>query len=241
MELRAGLDLTQLSDADLVRCARAGDVEAYGALVQRSNQRLFRVARAILRDDVEAEDALQEAYVRAFAGLSGFRDEAQVATWLTRIVINEARGRLRRRRPTVELGALDAAAQGDARVLQFQGALPAGDPECEAAAAEARRLLERAIDDLPDAFRLVFVLLDIQGLSVQEAGAQLGLRAETVRTRLHRARRRLRRLLDETLASTLQGSFPFLGERCARMRATVLTRLEVPDARPAASSTLTPP
>lgn len=219
-------DPPQLSDADLVRQIRAGDVDAYGRLVQRWNQRLYRVARAITRDDAEAEDVLQEAYVRAFAALAELRDAAHVGVWLTRIVINEARGRLRlrRRRSTVELGELDGM-QSDAQVLQFPSGAPASDPEREAAAAETRRLLERAIDELPAAFRLVFVLRDVQGLSVEETGAELGLRPETVRTRLHRARRLLRQLLNEKLASALQGSFPFLGERCARMRAAVLVRL----------------
>jgi len=219
-------DPAQPSDAELVRQARGGAIEAYGALVQRCNQRLYRVARAIVRDDAEAEDVLQEAYVRAFAALADVRDETHVGSWLTRIVINEARGRLRRRRPMVGLGELDAATGGDARLLQFPTAAPAADPERAAAAAEMRRLLEGAIDQLPAAFRLVFVLRDVQGLSVEDTAAELGLRPETVRTRLHRAHLRMRRLLDETLASALQGSFPFLGERCARMRAAVLVRVQ---------------
>lgn len=222
--LTRGPDPAQLSDADLVRQVREGDVDAYGALVQRYNQRLYRVARAIVRDDAEAEDVLQEVYVRAFAALAEVRDAAHVGAWLTRIVINEARGRLRRRRSMVGLSELDGM-QSHAQVLQFPGGAPAADPEREAAAAEARRLLERAIDELPAAFRLVFVLRDVQGLSVEETGAELGLRPETVRTRLHRARRLLRQLLSEKLASALQGSFPFLGERCVRMRAAVLLRL----------------
>ena len=223
MEPRPGAEPAPLSDADLAGRAREGDVEAYGSLVQRFNQRLYRVARAIVRDDAEAEDVLQEAYVRAFVALADLRDNAQVRSWLTRIVINEARVRLRGRRPTVDLSELDAGAGDDLRGLQFAAGV--GDPERGAAAAEARRLLERSIDALPAAFRLVFVLRDVHGLSVEDTAAELGLRPETVRTRLYRARRLLRGLLGETLAPALEGGFPFHGERCAQMRAAVIARV----------------
>lgn len=211
------------SDAELVGLAKAGRREAFAALMRRGNQRLFRVARAVLRDDAEAEDVLQEAYVRAFASLSEFRGEASIFTWLTRIVLNEAHGRIRKRRPTVELAELEAAQGEPGRVLAFPGV---DDPEQGAARAEVRRLLERAVDELPEAFRVVFVMRDVQGLTVDETSSTLGVKPETVKTRLHRARRQLRQALDAELASTLSGAFPFLGARCQRITEAVLARLE---------------
>jgi len=213
-------DHEQMDEAALVALARGGDGDAFRVIMQRGNQRLFRVARGVLRDDAEAEDALQAAYVCAFAALDGFRGEAGVMTWLTRIVLNEARGRLRRRRPTV---ALAEAEEG--RVIPFPGAGGAGSPEADAARSQIRDLIEDAVDDLPDAFRVVFILRDVEGCSVEETAAQLGIRPETVKTRLHRARRRLRQALDAQLASTLAGVFPFLGARCQRITGAVLTRL----------------
>jgi RNA polymerase sigma-70 factor (ECF subfamily) len=216
------LDYAALSDAELVAQARAGRREAFAALMQRGNQRLFRIARAVVRDEGEAEDVLQEAYVRAFAGLASFRGEASIFTWLTRIVLNEAHGRLRKRRVTVELVAVEAAQTEPGRVLVFPGA---EDPERDAARAEVRRLLERAIDNLPESFRVVFVMRDVEGLSIEETGMALGVKPQTVKTRLHRARRQLREGLDAELASSLTGAFPFLGARCERITAAVLARL----------------
>jgi RNA polymerase sigma-70 factor (ECF subfamily) len=212
------------SDAELVTLAKAGRREAFAALMRRGNQRLFRVARAVVRDDGEAEDVLQEAYVRAFASLAEFRGEASIFTWLTRIVLNEAHGRIRKRRPTVELTALEAAQAEPGRVFAFPGV---DDPEQGAARAEIRRLLERAVDGLPEAFRVVFVMRDVQGLTAEETSETLGVKPETVKTRLHRARRQLREALDSELASTLTGAFPFLGARCARITDVVLARLGV--------------
>jgi RNA polymerase sigma-70 factor (ECF subfamily) len=215
-------DYAALPEAELVAQAKAGRGEAFAALMQRGNQRLFRIARAVVRDEGEAEDVLQEAYVRAFASLAEFRGEASVFTWLTRIVLNEAHGRLRKRRPTVELSALEFAQVEPGRVLLFPGA---DDPERDAARAEVRRLLERAVDDLPENFRVVFVMRDVEGLSIEETSAALGVKPETVKTRLHRARRQLRERLDAELASSLTGAFPFLGARCERITTAVLARL----------------
>lgn len=220
------LDYAALGEAELVGYAKAGRAEAFAALMQRGNQRLFRVARSIVRDDGEAEDVLQEAYVRAFANLAAFRGEASIFTWLTRIVLNEAHGRMRRRRPMLELSALEDAQAEPGRVLAFPG-FEAGDPERDAARAELRRVLERAVDGLPEAFRLVFVLREVEGLSVEETARHLGIRGETVKTRLHRARRQLRAALDDQLASALTGAFPFLGARCARITQAVLRRMQL--------------
>jgi len=215
-------DDAALSETELVAHAKAGRREAFVALMRRGNQRLFRVARAVLRDDGEAEDVLQEAYVRAFANLADFRGEASIFTWLTRIVLNEAHGRIRKRRPTVELAHLEAVQAEPGRILAFPGV---DDPEQGAARAEVRRLLERAIDELPEGFRVVFMLRDVQGLTVEETSDTLGVKPETVKTRLHRARRLLRQALDAELASTLTGAFPFLGPRCQRITDAVLARL----------------
>jgi RNA polymerase sigma-70 factor, ECF subfamily len=218
------LDYAGLPEPELVSFARAGDRQAFRAIMTRCNQRLFRIARAVVRDEAEAEDVLQEAYTRAFSAIAGFRGESGVATWLTRIVLNEAHGRLRRRKATVDLDQLEAA-QESAQVLSFPGMARSEDPEADAARAEIRRLLERAVDDLPEPFRLVFILREVEELSVEETARHLNLKAETVKTRLHRARRRLREALDAQLADAMVGAYPFLGARCERITEAVLRRM----------------
>lgn len=224
--VRVERDLSRHSDEDLVALVRGGNGMAFGAIMQRYNPRLYRVARGVVRDDCEAEDVLQEAYVRAYGALGSFRGDASLSTWLTRIVLNEALGRLRRRPPTEELEAIDRAVlSGDARVIMFPGVTAPGDPESAAARAQIRRLLEDAIDDLPDAFRVVFVMRDIEEMSIEDTAGHLGILPETVKTRLHRARRQLRTSLNEKLAPALKDTFPFQGARCARITEAVLARL----------------
>ena len=208
-------------DAALASRAAQGDALAFRAIMERHNRRLYRVARALLRDDSEAEDVVQEAYLHAFAALPRFRGESSLATWLTRITVNEALGRRRRQRPTVELEAVDQAA--GARVIPFPGA--GADPERSAAQAQIRTLLESSIDALPELFRLVFVMRDVEELSIEETAALLHIRPATVKTRLHRARRLLRESLDGRLASALKDTFPFAGARCARITEAVLQRM----------------
>jgi RNA polymerase sigma-70 factor, ECF subfamily len=216
----------ELGDGDLVMLARRGGAAAFREIMRRNNRHLFRAARGVLRDDAEAEDVVQEAYLRAFQGLAGFRGGASLSTWLTRIALNEALGRLRRRRTMVELETVEVAqAGGGARILMFPTAQAGGDPEGAAARREIRRLLEEAIDELPEAFRLVLVARDVDGMSVEETAEVLGVRPETVRTRLHRARRLLRAALDQRFGDTLREAFPFDGARCARMTEAVLARL----------------
>ena len=227
--VRAGRpDLSEYPDEDLVALVRRGEGEAFRAIMQRYNQRLYRVARGVVRDDGEAEDVVQEAYVRAYAALGEFRGEAGLATWLTRIVLNEALGQLRRLRPTDELDVLDAVPH-EARVVMFPGVTAMGDPETAAARAEVRRLLERAVDELPDPFRLVFILRDMEEMSIEETAAQLEIRPETVKTRLHRARKLLREHLDVKLASALKDTFPFEGAQCRRITDAVMVRLQLAD------------
>lgn len=222
----AAASLNALDDGALVERALNRDGAAVRLIMQRHNRRLYRVARSVLDDDAEAEDVVQEAYVRALTHLDGFRGEAQLSTWLTKIALNEALGRLRRRRTTVALKDLDAINdQGEARVIYLPSARQDSDPETAAARAEVRRLLERAVDQLPASFRMVFVLRDIEEMSIEETATQLGLRPETVKTRLHRARRLLRQSLDKTLSSELSEVFPCAGTRCSRITKTVLEQL----------------
>lgn len=213
-----------LLESELVAYARAGDRQAFRAIMKRCNQRLFRIARAVVRDEAEAEDVLQEAYTRAFSAIATFRGEAGIATWLTRILLNEAHGRLRRRKLTVDLDQVEAA-QESAQVLNFPGMTKSENPEADAARAQIRRILERAVDALPEAFRLVFILREVEELSVEETASHLNLKVETVKTRLHRARRRLRDALDAQLADVMVGAYPFLGARCERITEAVLRRL----------------
>ena len=217
-------DYLKMPEPELVGFARIGDREAFRAIMTRCNQRLFRIARAVVRDETEAEDVLQEAYTRAFGAIAGFRGEAGIATWLTRIVLNEAHGRLRRRKTMVDLDELEAA-QESAQVLNFPGIAKSDDPEADAARAQIRRILERAVDELPEPFRLVFILREVEELSVEETAGNLNLKVETVKTRLHRARRRLREALDAQLADVMVGAYPFLGARCNRITEAVLRRL----------------
>jgi RNA polymerase sigma-70 factor, ECF subfamily len=221
-----GLD--GLDDSALVERARNRDGAAVRLIMQRHNRRLYRVARSVLNDEAEAEDVVQETYVRAFTHLDAFRGEAQLSTWLTRIALNEALGRLRRRRITVGLKDIDAINdQGEARVIYLPSARQDSDPEAAAARAEVRRLLEQAVGQLPESFRIVFVLRDIEEMSTEETATHLGLRPETVKTRLHRARRLLRQSLDRTLSSAVSDVFPCAGARCARITEAVLHRLGV--------------
>jgi RNA polymerase sigma-70 factor (ECF subfamily) len=182
-------DLTALTEGELLGSARKGDSRAFRAIMQRNNLRLYRVARSVLGDDREVEDVLQEAYVRAFAGLADFRGQASLSTWLTRIVLNEALGRVRKQRPTVSLEAVEGTMiDDDSAVIPFPLSAQA-DPERAAARREIRGLLERLIDDLPEQFRVVFVMRAVEEMSVEETARTLQLQPETVRTRLHRADR----------------------------------------------------
>src|SRR5690348_666388 len=229
MSQALAIDYAALGDAELVACARGGDREAFRQIMRRGNQRLFRVARGVLNDDAEAEDAVQEAYTMAFAKLDGFRGEASLLTWMTRIVLNECYGRLRRRRPTVGIEQIEAAQQhGDGRVLMFPTRYGSEDPAADASRAQMRGLIERAIAALPEPFRVVFVMRDVEECSIEETASALSIRPETVKTRLHRARRLLRSALHDNLATALNDAFPFLGPRCDRIVETVLARLSLP-------------
>ena len=211
-------------DAELLALMRRGEPGAFAALMRQNNRRLYRLARSIVRDESEAEDVVQETYFRALANLDGFRGEASLTTWLSRIAANEALGRLRRRRPTVELSQA-------ANVVQLPGA-DAINPESAAARREVRRVIERAVDDLPANFRTVFMLRAVEQMSIDETAALLGIPPETVKTRFHRANRLLRQALSEEFSSILDNAFPFAGARCDALMNRVLTRLGIAPGAP---------
>ena len=215
--------LERTSERELIGLACGGSGAAFREIMRRNNRRLFRAARGIIGTDWEAEEVVQDAYVRAFRALGTFRQEAALGTWLTRIVINEAQGRLRGRRETMPLTELDDKTMGE--IIQFPGGALNADPERQAAIREIRILLEGAIDALPASFREVFILRHVEGLSTEETAHVLSIESETVKTRLHRARTRLQRALQDQLAPALKDTFPFEGERCRRLTRTVLHRL----------------
>jgi len=221
---KRGADLDVLPDAELVELAKRKDNGAFRAIMQRHNRRLYRIARSVIGDDSEAEDVLQEAYMRAFGGLMSFRGESSFATWLSRIVLNEALGRLRRRRAKPEVQLPGNEQQASADVIPFPLANP--DPERATAQREILVLLERAIDELPEDFRTVLVARMVEGMSIEETASVFGLRAETVKTRVHRARTLLREALEKKLGPALTESFPFDGARCERFTERVLAKLD---------------
>ena len=209
-------------DAELVRRALARDEAAVRAILKANNQRLYRLARGILRNDNEAEDVVQETYVRAFTHMADFRGASSLATWLSRIAMNEALGRLRRERPGVEL---DAQGTLEAQIIPFPLVSTADDPEKSMARREILCVVERAIDELPEVFRLVFIARVVEGMSIEETAETLELRPETVKTRLHRARVMLRDNVERKIGPVAMEAFPFAGRRCDRLTAAVLNRL----------------
>jgi RNA polymerase sigma-70 factor, ECF subfamily len=216
MSLTSAQQAQTLSDEDLVRRSRERDETAVRAITLRYNRRLFRIARSILRDDAEAEDVVQETYVRAFTGLDHFRGDAAFGTWITRIAMNEALGRLRKRRPTVDWETYGEN-RTEAQIIDFPASAAGNDPEKTMAQGEIRVVLEKAIDELPDSFRAVFVARVVESMTVEETADLFGLKPETVKTRLHRARTMLREALDKQLGPALTNAFPFGGHRCETM------------------------
>ncbi|MDA9507973.1 RNA polymerase sigma factor [Bradyrhizobium sp. CCBAU 11386] len=223
----AGLSAgARTSEAELVRRAQARDESALRAIMEANNRRLYRLARGTLRSDNEAEDVVQETYVRAFMHLDGFRGESSLSTWLSRIAINEALGRLRSRRPHVELGSVPEATL-EAQIIQFPFSSAASDPEKSMAQREIQHVVEHAIDELPDVFRMVFIARVMEGMSMEETAELLGVKPETVKTRLHRARTMLRANVEKKIGPVVMDAFPFAGQRCERLTETVLKRLGV--------------
>jgi RNA polymerase sigma-70 factor (ECF subfamily) len=215
------------SDAELVRLVLGKDEAATRALMQRYNRRLYRVARGVVRDDSEAEDVLQEAYLRAFSGLADFRGDSSLSTWLTRIVLNQALQRLRRRNDVPVSDIDQDAERRGAEVIPFPASQSTIDPERAMAQQQLCQLVERAIDELPCEFRTVLMARVIEGMSVEETAAAFDLQPETVKTRLHRARRLLKEALAEHIGPRFGDLFPFAGQRCDRITNAVIERLNI--------------
>jgi RNA polymerase sigma-70 factor (ECF subfamily) len=213
-------------DLDLVQRARGREPEAFRAIMRKHNQKLYRIARSIVRNDSEAEDIVQETYVTAFAHLHAFRGEATLATWLSRIAINEALGRLRRKRRAASVIANDMSS--DAQIIPFPLNASGDDPERTMAQRQILKLVEETTDSLPDVYRTVFVARVIEGLSIEETAELLRIKPQTVKTRLHRARDLVRKQLDERIGPIMLDAFPFAGRRCERLTTAVMKRLGLP-------------
>jgi RNA polymerase sigma-70 factor (ECF subfamily) len=218
---------TLSKEGRLVTLARERDESAIRLIIQRHNRRLYRIARGILRDDAEAEDAVQEAYLKAFMHLHEFRGDAAIGTWLCRIVMNEALDRLRRRRQMVDWSTMDENGKSGAEIIRLPVDTSRLDPEKATAQRQIQKLLERAIDELPEDFRLVLVARAVEEMSIEETAEFLNIPPETVKTRLHRARHRLRASLEATVGPVLKDVFPFEDPRCARIADTVVRRLKL--------------
>jgi RNA polymerase sigma-70 factor, ECF subfamily len=220
---------TELNDADIARRIAAGDHGAFELLMRRHNRPLYRTARSILRDDAEAEDVLQDAYLLAYRAIGKYRGESSLATWLTRIVVNEAIARSRKTRRRAEIIHLDGDHEPDneAAGIDMNEATPE-QPEHAAMRADARRMLEQKIDALPETFRTVFVLRALEEMTVEETAACLRIPEATVRTRFFRARSLLRESLSREFDFALEDAFAFDGARCDRIVAGTLARLKDP-------------
>ena len=212
-------------EAALIRRATAGDAAAVRIIIKTHNQRLYRLVRAVLRSNADAEEVLQEAYLSAFARLDGFQGEASLSTWLSRIALNAALMRLRAQKRMKRAAPAHAM---DAEIIPFPlSSSSTADPERAMAQRQLLHLVEEATDALPETFRLVFVARVIEGLSVEETAALLDLPAATVKTRLHRARKLIRSQLEAQIGPVLIDAFPFAGTRCDRLTEAVITKLEL--------------
>ena len=222
---KQAVDFAALSDGELTRRCAARDAAAIRFVVTANNQRLFRAAWSILKNRAEAEEAVQAAYLSAFAGIAAFEGRSALSTWLTRIVVNEALGRRRaeeRRRRYLDQEGV--AVLDDYRDALMRGSAAEG-PDIALAREQIRKLLEQAVGDLPETFRSVFVLREIEGLSVEETAEILDIPPATVKTRLFRSRHRLKQMLAPELKTMLSGTFPFAGSDCAAMADKVLAKL----------------
>jgi RNA polymerase sigma-70 factor (ECF subfamily) len=209
----------ELTDEQVVAQVLQGQTALFEVLMRRHNERVYRAARAIVRDDVEAEDVMQQAYVNAYAHLAQFSGKAQFSTWLLRITANEALARLRRHR------VYEVFDEEQTNVETMSVQQNTRDPERSAVAAELRNLLETVIDGLPDGAREVFVLRDVEGLSTEETAGVLNVSEDVVKTRLSRARAALRRDIVERTGAAAPDVFRFYQPRCDRVVAAVMSRI----------------
>lgn len=218
-------DFEDCSLNELARHVQAGHNAAFRYIVQRCNQRLFRVARGVLSSDADAEDALQDAYVLAYSKIQTFRGDAELSTWLTRIVLNSCYQRIRRQKHVAIGAQIDPfPTQHVWHESMVGGAM--SDPAADASKAQLRDVLEDAISTLPAVYRSVFILRELEHYSTTETAEALGLEEATVRTRLFRARRALRTSLQTYVSAALPNTFQFLGVRCARLTDRVMARIE---------------
>ena len=230
MTVRAKLDYRKLTDVELAGLLAQRDPEAVRLVTERNNQRLFRTAWSILKNRSDAEDAVQSAYLRCFANIGGFEGRSSLSTWLTRIVINEALGRQRSaRRRRANLDGSSVTLLDDYREKLMRGSMTPIAADGAIAREQIRRMLEDAISRLPDTFRPVFMLRDVEGLSVDETAEMLGVAPATVKTRHFRARQRLQQELAPELKTALEGTFPFAGADCAAMTERVLAAMASAD------------
>jgi RNA polymerase sigma-70 factor (ECF subfamily) len=211
---------TGLSDEVIVDRVRTGDAALFEVLMRRHNRRVYRAARAVLRNEAEVEDVMQQAYLAAFAHLSDFAGSARFPTWLLRITVNEALGR-RRRAERMAVVAFNA--EEDARMDENPQRVP--DPERRAASRELATLVEAIVDGLPEMYRAVFLLREVEDLTTAEVAEVLGLGEDVVKTRLSRAKAAVRRELDVRIGSATAAVFPFDDPRCDRVVAFVMSRL----------------
>ena len=210
-------------EATLLDELRRGSSAAAVLVMQQHNRKLWRIARGILDNDADAEEAVQDTYLRVFSSASTFRGEASLGTWLARVVINEALRRTQGRRAAVDLASLAESLAAD-----HPGSItmaPSAGPEHAAAQAEIRRVVEKAVGELSAPFRVVFMMRVVEQMSIEETAAALVIPPATVKTRLHRANEQLRAALGATFAAALEGAFPFAGARCTRLTEGVLARL----------------
>ncbi len=206
----------QISDAEVVRRVLDGDTAVFEILMRRYNQRVYRAVRAVLRDDAEVEDVMQQAYLNAYAHLGQFAERAQFSTWLIRIAVNEALARIRKR------GRLEL--DGGEDVIAF-AASDTPDPEQQALTSQMRAVVEAEVEALPMSYRTVLVLRDVEGLSTAEAASCLGVSEDVVKTRLHRARAMVRDGLTRRAGVTVESIYEFGNSRCDRVVAAVMARL----------------
>jgi RNA polymerase sigma-70 factor (ECF subfamily) len=210
-----------MTDVELVERIRAGDRGLFEILMRRHNQQIYRAVRAVMGNDSEVEDVMQQAYLNAFAHLDAFEFRSQFSTWLTRIALNEAFARRRAR----QLLSIDAATDGRLDEPMDGVIATAPDPERQAYAGELKQMLERAVDTLPETYRVAYMLRDVDGLSTAETGDALGIRDEAVKTRLHRARALIRRALTAEVGTLATEIFDFPAVRCDRVVHAVLARI----------------
>jgi RNA polymerase sigma-70 factor (ECF subfamily) len=232
VDLAALVQDATLPDADIVKRVQAGERALFEILMRRHNQRIYRAARAVVKDEGDVEDIMQQAYINAFTHLHQFEERAQFSTWLTRIALNEA---FARRRKAQRAGMSDEG-EGNSGELMDTIESPLPDPERQAYARELHRVLEQAVDALPEAYRCVFMLRDIEGLSTSETGEGLGIGEEAVKTRLHRARAMIRREVTAQIGTVAAGAFQFQAPRCDRVVAAVLASIAETNGPPLTAS-----